>query len=352
MDEPPLSPDEKAWLDHLSEHADEINEAMAQLRAQPEPKEHDLQRFIRQVSSELSAEYKRIQMRAKEDPGTAGDEGEENWAEILREWLPRSFEVVTKGRIISQEGEVSPQIDVLILDENYPAKLMNKKMYLAAGVAAAFECKITLKASHIEEAMCNCASVKSLYPKRVGTPYQELHSPIVYGVLAHSHVWKNKKSKPAEKISAKLAESDRKHVNHPRQMLDLLTVADLGTWTSDRTVTFKRPSRTYFSVTAPEPGYPPSPTSTYMYRTGEIGTRRLEPVAILLTRLFSQLAWERVGMRSMAEYYLRASLGAGSGTGLPSRVWTGDIYSRDTRQVIEAGLKTYTRPWDEWSLFF
>jgi tetratricopeptide (TPR) repeat protein len=80
-------------------------------------KSHDLYDFIRQISAEMCAEYNRIQMRATEDPGTAGDQGEENWAELLREWLPRSFEVVTKGRIISQEGETSPQIDVLVLKQ-------------------------------------------------------------------------------------------------------------------------------------------------------------------------------------------------------------------------------------------
>ena len=75
----------------------------------PENKTHDLYDFMRQISAEMSAEYNRIQMRATEDPGTAGDQGEENWAELLRDWLPRSYEVVTKGRIISQEGDVDPK---------------------------------------------------------------------------------------------------------------------------------------------------------------------------------------------------------------------------------------------------
>src|SRR6266849_8997747 len=104
---------------------------------------HDLYEFMRQISADMAAEYGRIQMRATEDPGTAGDQGEENWAELLRGWLPRTYEVVTRGRIISQEGVTSPQIDVLVLNDTYPKKLLNKKLYLAAGVAAAFECKTT-----------------------------------------------------------------------------------------------------------------------------------------------------------------------------------------------------------------
>ena len=110
------------------------------------------------MNTEMASEYERIQLRATDDPGTAGDEGEENWAEVLRGWLPRNYEVVTKGRIINEEGLTSPQMDVLVLNDSYPTKLLNKKHYLAAGVAAAFECKTTLKSAHISQAFKRCRS--------------------------------------------------------------------------------------------------------------------------------------------------------------------------------------------------
>jgi hypothetical protein len=93
-----------------------------------EHKTHDLYDFMQQIDAEMAAEYNRIRKRATEDPGTAGDQGEENWAELLREWLPGTYQVVTKGRIISQEGITSPQVDVLILKGSYPKKLLNKKL--------------------------------------------------------------------------------------------------------------------------------------------------------------------------------------------------------------------------------
>ena len=191
-------------------------------------KTHDLKDFIRQLSDEMAAEYNRIQKRVTEDPGTAGDQGEENWADLLRGWLPRTYEVVTKGRIISQDGRTSRQVDVLVLKSIYPEKLLNKKLYLAAGVAAAFECKTTLKAEHIEKTVKTCAEIKNLYPAREGTPYKELHAPIVYGLLAHSHSWKGPKSTPEDNIRRKLLESDILHTSHPRECLDLLCIADLG----------------------------------------------------------------------------------------------------------------------------
>jgi hypothetical protein len=65
-------------------------------------KTHDLYDFMRQISAEVSLEYDRIQKRATEDPGTAGDQGEENWAEILRDWLPRTFEVADGTSLIAK----------------------------------------------------------------------------------------------------------------------------------------------------------------------------------------------------------------------------------------------------------
>ena len=116
---------------------------------------HDLTQLIQQATAEMAAEYGRIRARAQEDPGTAGDQGERNWADLLRRWLPKSYNVVTRGRIIFSNGEASGQVDVLVLSPSYPNGLLDKNLYLAAGVLAAFECKNTLRRQHIGP---SCAS--------------------------------------------------------------------------------------------------------------------------------------------------------------------------------------------------
>jgi hypothetical protein len=83
---------------------------------------HALSTFLQQDLDELASEYGRIYARTIEDPGTAGDEGEENWADLLRAWLPDAYKVVTKGRIIGVAGEASQQIDVLVLRPAYPTR--------------------------------------------------------------------------------------------------------------------------------------------------------------------------------------------------------------------------------------
>ena len=67
-------------------------------------KVHDLHTFLAQVTSEMASEYKRIFEKSVEDAGTAGDEGEENWAQLLRDWLPPTYHVATKGRLIASDG--------------------------------------------------------------------------------------------------------------------------------------------------------------------------------------------------------------------------------------------------------
>lgn len=317
-----------------------------------ESKTHDLHDFMRQISSEMSSEYDRIQKRATEDPGTAGDQGEENWAELLRDWLPRNYEVVTKGRIISQEGDTSPQIDVLVLKSSYPKKMLNKKLYLAAGVAAAFECKTTLKASHIDSALATCAKIKNFYPPRTGAPYKELHSPIVYGLLAHSHSWKGQKSTPEENIGQKLTESDAKFASHPRQQLDILCVADLAAWTSSIT-TFIGPCQILdWQSMAPIYGDSGSAFTSYVGHSRFLDkqSEQFTPIGGLISYLSQKLAREDFSLRDLADYYRICNI-SGSGAG-NIRLWPSSIYSEEIRGRIEAGMLSNGKAWDEWSIHF
>jgi hypothetical protein len=59
----------------------------------------------------MAEEYDRIQKRATEDPGTAGDQGEENWATLLRNWLQIS--VIPSHRF----GDTQPVYEAIPLLE-------------------------------------------------------------------------------------------------------------------------------------------------------------------------------------------------------------------------------------------
>ena len=322
----------------------------------PEEKTHDLYKFMQQLTNEMAEEYDRIQMRATEDPGTAGDQGEENWAALLRGWLPRTYEVVTKGRIIGVDGRTSPHVDVLVLKDVYPKKLLNKKLYLAAGVAAAFECKTTLRAEHIEKAMETCVKIKNLYPARQGTPYKELHAPIVYGVLAHSHSWKGDNSTPEDNIEQKLRDSDKSYVSHPRLGLDLLCVSDLTTWTlfkvaqgikvahalsNDVRMLLRQAEarKLNLSLTSHFKHYP--------YPNEQV--EHFTPIGSLISNLSKLLAWEDPALRGLADYYLDLKM-PGGGDGY-MRWWDDSIYSVAVRKQLETS-DLWNKDWEEWSWAF
>ncbi len=328
---------------------------------------HELHDFLQQTSDEMAAEYNRIQKRATKDPGTAGDQGEENWAELLQGWIPSTYKVVTKGRIISQDGRTSPQIDVLVLKDVYPKKLLNKKLYLAAGVAAAFECKTTLKASHIEEAVKTCALIKNLCPSRVGTPYQELHAPVIYGLLAHSHSWKGENSKPRENVTTRLLESDQSHISHPRECLDVLCVADLATWAVQK-ITFMSPRQliaknagrldeaTITSIITPMClafGPDGSALSNYIGYTfsPDNPVKPFTPIGVFIYSLSRMLAWENLALRDLASYYeILRNFARESGG--PTRQWPSSIYSEKVRHRVEAGGALTNEIWNEWAIGF
>ncbi len=303
---------------------------------------NDLKAFLDATAKDIAEEYERVRTRTAEDPGTAGDQGEENWAEVLRSWLPSTYHVVTKGRILAADGKASRQVDVIVLQPSYPPRLLTKKMFLAGGVAAAFECKLTLRAQHIGEAVEGAAELRRLFKEQGQTPLRQLQSSLLYGLLAHSHDWKKEESTPADNIERALLDADKTSIGHPCEMLDLLCVADVATWTASKAA--------YFG-----PGYTPwSPDMEKIYgKEGSATTAYIrheaEPVAVLVESLCNKLARWDASLRGLARYFALAIKGQGKGL---MRHWPPSIYTNDVREKIVRGALVNGEAWNEWSFAF
>ncbi|WP_328966196.1 DUF6602 domain-containing protein [Streptomyces virginiae] len=314
---------------------------------------HELQRFLDQMAVELADEYERIRLRATEDPGTAGDEGEENWANLIREIVPASYPVVTKGRILSADGRASPQIDVLVLSPAYPPFLVRKakKVYLAEAVVAAFECKLTLKTKHVLEAARTAALVRTMTDRRSGDPEAELFGTPFYGVLAHSHSWKGQGSSPMTNVRSALSTA-LDSAQHPRDLLNLVCVADLATWTL---------------MTAPWVGPPVREEPQVLTSISAVSsTLQRRPLLDMMEALLFRMAWQDPSMRGVASYF--AKMGArGQGESLPvgsvkelmrslpggvSRHWpTDEVLAPATRRELMAKSTGALKGWDPWDVF-
>jgi hypothetical protein len=299
-----------------------------------EHRTHELVDFMRRMTAEMAEDYSQIQKRATEDPGTAGDQGEENWATLFRDWLPPTYHVVTKGRILGHTGEASRQVDVLVLHPTYPRRMLGQKLYLSAGVAAAFECKVTLKAAHIRDAMENAALIRRLLPPLTGTPYRELNSSLIYGLLAHSHSWKGPKSTPVHNIRTALQEADTTFAEHPRELLDMLCVADLGIWKASKTVRLSNEGQC-LHTTYIGPSY-----------EDEDDDSDRQPIGPLLSALWTALAWREPANRDLARYFTTAGLGHG-GIGF-ARFWPLHILTDAVKLRIQNEQVPFMGEWNEW----
>lgn len=313
---------------------------------------NDLQQFFDTTMREINEEYHRIQRRAAEDPGTAGDQGEENWATLLRDWLPATFQIVTKGRIITPDGTASPQIDVLVLRPEYPRNLLDKKLYLSSGVLAAFECKITLKARHIEEAVKTAKFLrKSLKLEKETTPFKELHSPITYGVLAHSHSWKSKGSTPLDNIERKLSECDFNYTTHPSEMVDIICIADLACWVPSKIV-YIGPNQKSWSPEFEEIyGFRETTTTSYInFSKEENHNRYFSSIGTLIATLYRKFGWENESIRGLADYFTQVIFSNGKGF---QRHWDfNSVFSDELKKkILEKDVKNGSK-WNEWSLNF
>jgi hypothetical protein len=320
----------------------------------------------------MADEYGRIQKQARADPGTAGDQGEENWASLFRDWLPPIYQIVTKGRILSPDGALSPQVDVLVLSPSYPKHLLDKKHFLAGGVLAAFECKTTLRAAHLMEAVQNAVAIRSHLPLRFGTPYRELFSPLYYGLLAHSHEWLSPTDKVGDHVLNLISEHDLAFVGHPREMLDLVCVADLGvwvlgkdTWRGPKTINKGKANAEEFWLTSGAQVWGPGGSAGTHYvrkvlpMEGTHSDSRFTPIGAALSHIMRRLAWEDPGLRGIASYFWNIRM-EGSGPGYERR-WDSAIYSATIREDVLNG--THIPPvvgqlwdsdqlWNEWAGYF
>lgn len=303
--------------------------------------QHDLFYFFQEANRNIESEYKRICASVAEDPGTAGDQGEENWKKILEQWLPPYFHIETKGRILFENGETSPQVDIVVLSPEYPKQLWGCKKYISGGVVAAFECKTTLRKEHIDTLIQTSKIIKD-HSRRAGTPWRDLHSGIYYGMLAHSHSWKAEKSQPNDNINNSIIDGDQKYLDHPCQMPDIICVADLAVWSSARLVIPKQPKLGL-------PMYDHDTVKTSYLETTPSGEESLfTPVGAMVFHFLNYLAWDYPGLRNIVAYMRNLNVN-GSERGI-MREWDWSVFSKITNEMIRKRGLINGVYWNEWSM--
>jgi hypothetical protein len=320
--------------------------------SEPALPSHELSDFWASVEARLESQYKSIKRRVLEHAGTSGERAEDSWAKLLRECLPQAYQVVTRGRIIDEAGRTSPEIDILVLRPEYPGFLLDEKYHLAAGVAAAFECKLTLHERDFEKAFANGKTVKNLAHTETGTPHRELNRPIMCGVLAHDHSWHarsgSREVKWLEETGKieQLLLSSQALVDEPYELTDLVCVASAATFVLRKKL-FINPhasevGRSMFKGFDSRGGVG---TAYDMYSSGYPPAVVGHTMGAFIAFVYKLLARQEANLRPLSRYFSREVF-TGPGVGL-YRVWPSDVLSRKVLdQIQKRGYDS--EEWSEW----
>lgn len=319
--------------------------------------QHELAVFLRQDASEMQSEYNRIRTRTVEDPGTAGDEGEEAWAEVLRDWLPERYEVVTKGRLLSSDGRAGPQLDIIVLRPGYPRRLLNKKLYLVGGVIAAFECKNTLTAEHVRRCFAQARAIDELITFRKETPFGQIVPQIYFGLLAHSTVWHSEDEAVRRRIDALLQEGLARATSC-RYSPSLLCVSDLQCWSTMR-MAYDGPGlmpEEIWQIRRERAGLPAEGCHSVQYnRYAQVenwpeAQPPFNPLSHAIAAIFARIAHEDASTRLLSQYFYAAGL-EGSGVPVAARTFPLSDYPETVRRWLPTRLSDGERG-SEWQIIF
>ena len=308
---------------------------------QPEPVQAA---WFRTFGREILESYDRLHEDATADFQRAGHGGESAWVAILKNWLPPSYEVVTRKYIIPEMGNDVFETDIVVLNPSYPPALRVREQILPGGVAAAFSVKLTLNAAGIRDGIDRAVRLRRALRPRIGTPRHEMLAPFPVGVLAHSHNWIRPGSDPAGNISNNLKRCDDELVRHPRESLDYLCVSDLATWATVR-----------------QPYVPPSPFVTRQAVTGQqrnegaafTTTQRVDPalgfnaISTLITRLLARLSFYDSTLRPLADNLVATGSLAGV-VDEARRIWALDeVFTSITKNALLS--RSPEEPNSEWA---
>lgn len=324
------------------------NKTIADSEKHPDPwRKHEFFDFMKIIKDRIAYEYEMIRSRVSEDPGTAGDQVEESWAAFLRNWLPSNYPVVTKGRLIDSNGSTSPQVDILVLDPSYPLGLRDKKHYFAAGVVAAFECKLTLRKEHLKKFFKNSTLLKRMLEPRKGNPYDELHQLPIYGLLAHSHNWKNT-ANFKKRIHELISEVEIKFCQHPRELPDLICIADTGTYALHKSAIIGPHADSEDEDLFKDLDKDGGVKTIYIAQTEDFPLP-IEPkgeiLGMLIFRITQLMAYEDPNLRSYTDYLLLLGIWGGIGK---LRLWKKNVLSSEVGQtLIQKGFED--KPWSKWA---
>jgi len=208
-----------------------------------------------------------------------------------------------------------------------------------------------LRPQHVSEAASTARVIRRLAEARDGTPYDELHSPITFGLLAHAAELGKTPVERMDGLLGRELEAD----GHPREVLDVVCVAQMACWTSMHLL-LPRPAaiddqlwrrmrelhqlgetgsiRTNYMRWLPWPGNEIPPT----------------PLYVLIGHLLKRAAWDFPVYQPLENYWTLSQVHGAGGGAVASRSWPFTTLSEPVQRGVLEGRVTSGVRWSRWGV--
>jgi hypothetical protein len=280
--------------------------------------EHAHHAWLSAIAEEINSEYWQVRRKLEgpENTQQRGHHYEALFRRMLLRWLPPQYEIGTRKYLLLEhgvDGEIySKETDLVIFHPSYPRELRERSEVLLAGVVAAFSVKSALDAQVLQDAIAEARLVRDGFIGREGSIVGELVSPLIYGVLTHTHNLSG--SEPRAVVTdVLLGEANNERV--PRRQLDLVCIADLDCW-------YRTADCLQYEIGSPNP----SDHDKYIdywhsaYHSPEFDPQPVDnpnPVATLVTQLWAKLATRDPQLAYLARGLEVTGTGSHGGVGHP-----------------------------------
>ncbi|MFC9472262.1 DUF6602 domain-containing protein [Nocardia sp. NPDC056952] len=267
---------------------------------------HEHHEWLADVAAQMSREYEKAHAMATTPSGVqqSGHKGEAAWVDALQSWLPPRYEIGKRKYLLLEDDSFgvvkSAETDIVVFQPSYPERLRERAEVLVSGVIAAFSVKLSLDRKGIAEAVNEAALVRRATKVRSESVKDELLPPLLYGILAHSHSWKQPKSSPNENVRTALEQFDLQSVKSPREGLDLVCVADLNCWSRTSAILTRSNLGPELLKSHPDGGVLSGFVDPFSSETDESPTS-ISPIAVFITLLLGKLSYYDTSVRPIAE---------------------------------------------------
>jgi hypothetical protein len=243
----------------------------------------EIRRWFDSIQTDIAQDFADARLAHKEDIQRSGHEGESTWADLFAKWLPPEYGVGLRKYIIGPDESEKPfETDIVIFEPAYPQHLRYRTKIHAAGVAAAFSVKLTARPAHYEEIATWSARLANLGVPDTNTLEGQLLSTFPTGFLAHSH--ELGRGEAIENLKTGF-DGVSAHALHPRELVDLVCIADLGTLVCKR---------------IPHLPVPPAGPLTFTHYMSIYDDKSYGAVAHLLVSLFEILGRTNPSLKKLA----------------------------------------------------